>query len=171
MRMVWGNGGAGQLANVIRIERPSGEPGESLVLSGTVYGDDGHTPAPNVIIYAYHTDAAGAYSKDGRETGNGRRHGRFRGWLRTDASGHYSIITIRPGTYPSRATPAHVHMTVTPPGQAERYIDDVVFSDDPLVDARWRAREERRGGSGIVVARRDSLGGWHAVRDIYLSRK
>src|SRR4051794_966996 len=38
------------------------EPGERLEISGIIYQVDGKTPAPNVILYVYHTDAKGYYS-------------------------------------------------------------------------------------------------------------
>ncbi|MCB0644992.1 MAG: intradiol ring-cleavage dioxygenase, partial [Phaeodactylibacter sp.] len=60
------------------------EPGERLLITGTVFQADGVTPAPNILLYAYHTNQAGIYAKKGNETGNGRRHGHLRGWLKTD---------------------------------------------------------------------------------------
>jgi len=35
------------------------EPGERLEISGQVFSPDGVTPASNVIVYAYQTDATG----------------------------------------------------------------------------------------------------------------
>ena len=143
------------------------EPGERLVLTGRVLHRDGRTPAPNVILYAYHTNAAGIYPKRGNETGNARRHGYLRGWLRTDGQGRYRIETIRPGTYPSRVDPAHVHVVVGAPEGEEQYVDDFVFADDPLVDDRYRGRVRNRGGSGIVTLTKRG-GVWHGSRDIVL---
>ena len=125
-----------------------GEAGERLIVEGTVYRPDGKTPAAGVLMYTYHTNAGGVYAKRGNETGNGRRHGYLRGWLRTGPDGKYRIETIKPGSYPSRSEPAHVHMTLQPPGEPERYIDDVVFEGDPLLTAAHRARLQQRGGSG-----------------------
>lgn len=61
-------------------------------------------------------------------------------------------------------------MIVKEPGRQEYWIDEVVFTDDPLVDARYRARVEGRGGSGIVTPTRDSTGTWQVRRDIILER-
>ena len=149
----------------------TGEAGERLIVEGTVYGPDGRTPAPGVLLYAYHTNAGGVYPKRGNETGNARRHGYLRGWLRTGADGRYRIETIKPGSYPTRSEPAHIHMTLQPPGEPERYIDDVVFEDDPLLTPEQRARLRQRGGSGIVRLRRGADGVLHATRDIYLGRQ
>ncbi|MGI9091499.1 MAG: intradiol ring-cleavage dioxygenase [Gemmatimonadaceae bacterium] len=146
----------------------AGEPGIPLVVSGTVYRPDGSTPARGVLLYAYHTNAAGVYPKRGNETGNGRRHGYLRGWLRTDSHGRYSIATIRPAPYTTRNSPAHIHVTVTPPGCAEDYIDSIMFDDDPLLTPVQRARLAGRGGSGVVHAVPDGRGGLQVTRDIVL---
>src|SRR5258708_39272775 len=38
------------------------EPGERMLIRGTIFKSDGKTPAPNVILYVYHTDSKGLYS-------------------------------------------------------------------------------------------------------------
>jgi protocatechuate 3,4-dioxygenase beta subunit len=45
---------------------------EPMIVSGTVFQADGKTPAPNILIYFYHTDAAGIYGRSG-EPGFWRR--------------------------------------------------------------------------------------------------
>lgn len=146
---------------------PKSEPGERMILTGRVLRSDGRTPAANVVLYAYHTNVEGVYPRRGNEQGNARRHGYLRGWLRTDAQGRYRIDTIRPGTYPSRSDPAHVHVVTGESGKDEQYIDDFVFSDDPLVDERYRSRVRNRGGSGITtLTKRDGV--WYGSRDIVL---
>jgi protocatechuate 3,4-dioxygenase beta subunit len=149
---------------------PDGEPGEPMVITGRVYLPDGTTPAPGVVVYAYHTNAAGVYPTRGTEEGWGRRHGYLRGWVMTDAAGDYRFETIRPGAYPGRSDPAHVHMTVKEPGRREYWIDEIVFTDDPLVTAAYRARVDDRGGSGIVTPGRDESRQWTIRRDIVLER-
>ena len=109
------------------------EPGERLVVRGTVYRPDGKTPAPGVILYAYHTNAKGVYPKKGTETGNARRHGYLRGWMKTDSAGRYEFRTIRPAAYPGGDNPEHIHVTVKEPGKAEYWIDEFHFADDPLL--------------------------------------
>jgi len=144
------------------------ERGERLVLEGTVFEADGVTPAAGVLLYLYHTNADGRYEPRGEVTGNERRHGALRGWVRTRQDGRYRVETIRPAPYPNRREPAHIHLTVTPPGGEETWIDSVVFDDDPLVSADDRDRRTGRGGSGVVTLERDADGVLHAVRDIVL---
>lgn len=141
---------------------PAREPGEPLVIEGTVRTARG-APADGIIVYAYHTDASGVYPR------SATRHGRLRGWARTDASGHYRFATIRPGAYPGRDIPRHVHMHVIEPGRGAYYIDDVVFEDDPLLTPAYRERMRRgRGGQGITRPEKDGAGLWHVRRDILL---
>jgi len=147
----------------------AGEPGARLTVTGTVYYADRTTPASNVLIYAYQTNAAGAYPRQSEQHGNGQRHGALRGWLRSDSLGHYRLETIKPGPYPGRQSPAHIHMTVKPVGVEEFYIDGIEFDGDPHLTATMRARNEGRGGPGIVVLR-DSAGMLRATRDIFLSQ-
>jgi protocatechuate 3,4-dioxygenase beta subunit len=151
------------------------EPGVRLVVTGTVYRPAGRppvggarSPAPGVLVYAYHTNARGVYPRRGDETGNGRRHGYLRGWLRTDARGRYRFETIRPAPYPTRDGAAHIHMTVTPPGGAERWLQSVHFADDPLLTPAARVPTPDHGGPGLVRVTRDAAGVQHAVRDVVL---
>lgn len=145
---------------------PAGEPGTPLRLEGTVRDATG-APAAGVVLYAYQTDAKGVYPPDPRATTEAaRRHGRLRGWARTGADGRYRFDTVRPGSYPSRDTPEHVHMHVIEPGRATYYLDDVLFDDDPLLTPA-RRRHPGRGGPGIVTPRRDG-GGWVVTRDVVL---
>jgi protocatechuate 3,4-dioxygenase beta subunit len=136
--------------------------GEPMVIVGSVRTRDG-APAPGVIVYGYQTDARGYYPR------GANRHGALRGWARTDAQGNYRFDTIRPGAYPLRRDPQHVHLHVVEPGIGTYYIDDLVFDDDPRLTAAQRERVDRgRGGSGIAHPVHDTDGVWQVRRDITL---
>lgn len=141
---------------------PSGTPGDPLRIEGVVRGRDG-TPVSGVIVYAYQTDAGGLYPKAAT------RHGALRGWARSGADGRYRFDTIRPGAYPGRDVPQHVHMHVIEPGRGTYYLEDIVFADDPLLtEAQRRQMQNGRGGAGLCRPARDDAGGWRCVRDIAL---
>lgn len=144
------------------------EPGERMELSGVVYRRDGRTPAADVILYVYHTDANGYYTPTPDMTGPARRNGRLRGWTRTGRDGAYAFSTIRPAPYPGRAIPAHVHPIVKEPDTNEYYLDEYRFDDDPLLTAAERAKAENRGGSGIVRLTKTAAGVWTGRRDVVL---
>ncbi|GAB5550679.1 MAG: hypothetical protein Sapg2KO_02700 [Saprospiraceae bacterium] len=148
--------------------------GQQILLTGIVYETDGKTPAANVVLYYYQTNTKGIYATNEAEERNmpknklGQTHGYIRGWLKTDQQGRYSIYTIKPATYPSRAQPAHVHLTIKEKNmEAPYYIDDFVFDDDPLLTTQTRKKMENRGGNGVIrFVEKDGL--WIGERNIIL---
>lgn len=125
------------------------ENSPKLKLTGTVFKKDGKTPAPGVIIYIHHTGRSGLYENLNNEKGWGKRHGSFRGWVKTGADGRYVFYTFRPKAYPDRSEPEHIHITVKEPNTNSYYLDDFVFDDDPLLTLQKRKQLPKRGGSGI----------------------
>jgi protocatechuate 3,4-dioxygenase, beta subunit len=131
--------------------------GQKILLTGIIYQQDGKTPMPGVIIYYYHTNTEGKYLHKPEEKSSmppnelRQTHGYIRGWLKTDANGKYSLYTVRPGAYPNKDDPAHIHLTIKEPNKIkEYYIDDFVFDDDKLLTSAKRKKMENRGGSGVV---------------------
>jgi protocatechuate 3,4-dioxygenase beta subunit len=137
------------------------EPGDRMTLEGIVR-DRAGKPVAGIIVYAYHTNAVGLYP-EGKTA-----HGALRGFALTGKDGSYRFDTIRPGSYPNSNNPQHVHMHVVEPGKCHYYIDDAVFTDDPLLTAEQRKAHDRgRGGSGISTPKLDSKR-WRVRRDITL---
>ncbi len=127
------------------------QKGQKLLITGTMYKLDGKTPAPNVILYYYHTNINGVYAK--REGLDPRvlRHGYIRGWVKSDANGKYAIYTVRPASYPNTTFEAHIHPSIKEPNiDKEYYIDEFVFDDDKMLTGEKRKRLPNRGGSGIL---------------------
>lgn len=146
---------------------PDFSKGETpLKITGTILQSDGVTPAAGVIMYVYHTNQEGIYPTRGGERGWGRRHGYLRGWIKTGADGKYTFYTQRPGAYPSRNAPAHIHVTLKEPGKNEYYIDDFLFADDPLLQHQPPGKNPK-GGAGLVTLTKEG-GLWVARRDIVL---
>lgn len=145
---------------------PPGEPGQALRLSGTVRDAAGR-PRAGIVVYAYQTDHAGRYPA----ARDGLRHGRLRGWARSDTQGRYELLTVRPGGYPGTDIPQHIHMHVIEPGRCTYYLSDVFFADDPRLTAAFLRNEANaRGGEGVVRPSGDAGKGWNAVRDISLGK-
>ncbi len=143
------------------------EGSPKITISGTVYHIDSKTPAKGIILYFYHTDRNGIYPTIGDEKGWASRHGYLRGWAKTDASGKYTLNTIRPAAYPNGRAPEHIHVTVLEPGKTPYYIDDIFFDDDPLLDHNHRQKLANRAGSGIVTLKKDG-NKYVATRNIVL---
>jgi len=146
------------------------DEGEPLVLRGRVLDADGTAPVAGVIVYAHHTNSDGYYANGDSNTVGGRRHGRLRGWVKSDQDGRYEFRTIKPAPYPDRTMPAHIHMMVLEESRRPYWIDEVVFEGEFGVDAAYRRRATNQGGGGVVRLQRLADGTQLAVRDIRLER-
>lgn len=144
------------------------ESGARLEISGTIYQRDGKTPAAGVILYVYQTSAKGYYEDSPQLPGAAKRHGRLRGWMKTDAQGRYRFSSVKPAPYPGERIPAHIHPVILEPGKNEYYIDDYLFDDDPLLTTAERAKQEKHGGPGIIALTKDAHGVLTGKRDIIL---
>ncbi len=139
------------------------EPGEPLVVTGTVYGPDGETPAAGVELYAYHTDATGVYNEP-----NDNTNPRLKATVRTGADGRYRLRTIKPAPYPGGGVPAHIHYRLSGGGFPDQRAE-LHFEGDPYLSARATARAAERGQFGSIrPLERDDDGVWHVVFDIKL---
>ncbi|MFN0108070.1 MAG: intradiol ring-cleavage dioxygenase [Blastocatellia bacterium] len=147
----------------------SAEPGEPMEISGTIFKLDGKTPAAGVILYVYHTNAKGDYEPAADQTA-ARRHGKLRGWMKTNERGEYKFRSIKPAAYPNRRDPAHIHPVIKEQDKNEYYIDEYLFDDDPLLTAAERDKQEKRGGSGIIKLTKNQSGIWIGRRDIVLGK-
>jgi len=127
------------------------EEGKRIVITGQILKEDGLTPYGELLIYAYHTDNKGYYSKKGNETGVQKKHGYLFGYCNTDTEGRYEIHTIRPGRYPDNNFPAHIHWAVKEPDGNMQYLNDFVFSDDSLVNKEYLSHLIYKGDDGVII--------------------
>jgi protocatechuate 3,4-dioxygenase beta subunit len=125
---------------------PAGEPGIPMVIHGRVFKSDGRTPAPGIIVFAYHTDRTGIYAP--RE--QGPHVWRLRGWTKTDDTGAFEFTTIRPAPYPGRSTAAHVHITLEGPGLPRQDNHGILFEGDPLITDAERKESAEKGMFGAI---------------------
>jgi protocatechuate 3,4-dioxygenase beta subunit len=144
---------------------PANEPGERLVITGTVYRSDGKTPYSGLILYLYQTDATGVYNTTDRSWKRPRLHG----WVKTDKDGRYKINTVKPGSYPGSRNPAHIHATVHLPGEHAKWIDDFLFQDDPYLSDRDIRRGAGKEQFSSIMKTRKGKDGWlRGERDIII---
>lgn len=168
--------GCNRQASANRIEGPDQwkvkivtdqEPGEPLIVTGTIYSPDGKQALPGITLYVYQTDATGRYSTSGGDNRGTRIHG----VMRTNAQGQYEFRTIKPGSYPNSRNPAHIHAFVSGPDYPEYWIDEFLFADDPFIKDEDK---QKAGGQGtfshILSLKRGSDGILRAVRDIRIER-
>lgn len=146
------------------------DPGPKLKVTGTIFRKDGTTPASGVILYVYHTDQTGEYPTRGNEQGWAKRHGYIRGWIKTGADGKYTFYTLRPGAYPGRQNPEHIHPVIKEPGYREYWIDEYLFADDPILSKRERESQRGVGGAGVIQPVKDNNKMLVVKRDIILGK-
>lgn len=146
------------------------DKGRKIKVTGTLYQKDGKTPAKGVILYIYHTDQNGIYATKGGETGWAKRHGYIRGWIKTDEDGKYTFYTLKPGTYPSRSTPAHIHLTILEPNGKYYWLGSYHFEGDSLLTDKEISPESPRGGSSGLLSLRKEGNLWIGERDFILGK-
>ena len=145
------------------------EPGEPLIISGTIYSPDGKKPLEGITLYVYQTDATGVYSTSG--TGGDNRNTRIHGVMRTGADGRYEFRTIKPASYPGTRISAHIHAYVSGADYPEYWIVEYNFADDPFVSDDVKTRFASLGSfSPVLTLTRGSDGILRGVRDIKVER-
>ena len=150
--------GAGPVVSIC----PSGEPGERLLFSGRVLDYQGN-PLSKAAVVAYHADRSGLYNPPRSAT----RVPRLRAVAITDEGGRFAFSTIRPGAYPDRSEPAHIHVTVSAPAHHVRHLA-YWFDGDPLITDAGRAQASRNPGTVIVRPILGENGVWTFVHDVRL---
>ena len=112
--------------------------GERVLVHGHVRDENGR-PVPNALVEIWQANAGGRYRHkndqyiapiDPNFGGCGR--------VLTDAEGHYTFRTIKPGPYPWRNQindwrPAHIHFSISGGAFAQRLITQMYFEGDPLI--------------------------------------
>ena len=144
--------------------------GLKIKITGTIFLPDGKTPAENVILYIYHTDQNGKYATRGNEKGWARRHGYIRGWIKTGSDGKYTFYTLKPGTYPDRSQPAHIHPIILEPNGKYYWLGSYHFKGDPLLTEKEIFPESPRGGSSGLISLKKEGGVLVGKRDIILGK-
>jgi protocatechuate 3,4-dioxygenase beta subunit len=143
---------------------------QQLYLTGTVWHEDGKTPAPGVILYVYQTNEKGIYEPAAQATSWAKRHGQYRGWVKTNDQGRYHLYTFRPAAYPSTTLPQHIHTTILEPDGSYYYVADFFFDDDPNLPDNIRYPDAPRGGTSGVLALQKHRKLWIGHRDIILRK-
>jgi len=145
---------------------PPDEPGEPLIVSGTVR-DGGGKPIAGALVYVFHADARGNYTHDRPMD---EANARLFDYMKTGGDGRYEFRTIRPGGYARAPIPQHIHMLVAAAGYREhacRSTCQLVFEDDPRMTAEWH-KWAKEGSNPILAVTRDSDGIQRSVYDITL---
>ena len=153
------------------------EPGDRLVVSGTVLSADCRTPIPGALVEVWQANHAGVY--DTNLPGNFTEVTTFhlRGMLYTNEQGRYEIETIMPGRYPippnlpglekyaGLTRPAHVHFRVMESLHVP-LTTQLYFKGDPfLANDPWAGHKP-----GLAIDLTPDGQAKHGVFDIVLAR-
>ena len=145
------------------------EPGEPMIISGTIYAPDGRTPLAGINLFVYQTDATGVYSTSGN--GGDNRSTRIHGLVRTGADGRYEFRTIKPAPYPGGGNPAHIHAFISGPGYPEYWIDEYHFVGDPYIGEEAQKKLSAGGTfASLLTLKKGADGVLRGVRDIKVER-
>ena len=117
----------------------SGEPiGERTIVHGRVLDENGRG-VPGALVEVWQANAGGRY-RHRNDTYLAPIDPNFGGCGRmiTDADGAYVFRTVKPGAYPFRNhvnswRPAHIHVSISGHGFAQRLITQMYFEGDPLI--------------------------------------
>lgn len=142
----------------------SGEPGDRVVITGTIYRADGVTPDSGITLFLYQADAGGYYHRPKEDV----FHPGIFGWIRTGKDGKYEIRTVKP--YPEILAPnepAHIHAHIFGEGIQEHFLHEFWFKGDHGISAEDRDRFLRLGEfSPVVTLTKGSDGVWRGIRNI-----
>ena len=103
------------------------EPGQLMMIAGTVRSENCPFPIPNALIEVWHaTDAGSYYANVNPFT--------LRGNFYSATNGEYSFNSIQPGWYLNGAQyrPRHVHFKISAPGYTT-LITQLYFTGDPYI--------------------------------------
>lgn len=142
------------------------EPGERIVVEGTIYEPDCRTPVAGASLDVWHADANGDYDDSTTEY-------RLRGQMQTGADGTYRLESIMPGRYPlgGSTRPAHIHFIVSKPGFTP-LTTQMYFEGDPFLSPNDPCGSGCNSGDPtLLVPFSDTVGGAKkGTFDIVLSR-
>jgi protocatechuate 3,4-dioxygenase beta subunit len=141
------------------------EPGERLALTARMFGADCTTPLAGATVEVWQCDRDGNYH-DGATTNY-----RLRGRVVTDASGTFTIDTIKPGNYLNGPgyRPAHIHFTFSHPDH-RTLTTQIYFAGDPYlapVDSCTTCGSD--DAERIVALAGDAVAGWTGDLRIHLA--
>ncbi|WP_433606131.1 protocatechuate 3,4-dioxygenase subunit beta [Prescottella agglutinans] len=121
----------------LTIVRGGEAQGQRIIVHGRVLDANGK-PVPNTLLEVWQANAGGRY----RHTGDNwpaplDPHFDGVGRCVTDADGHYTFTTIKPGAYPWRNhdnawRPSHIHFSLFGRSFTQRLVTQMYFPDDPL---------------------------------------
>lgn len=136
-----------------------------LKISGTIYENDGITPAKGVILYIEQADENGDFEL---RKENDVRYVHNRGWIRTDANGQYTFYTYVPGNDRRYNQMQQLFPIIKEPTKPEYAIGTFLFDEDPLLSKLCRKRMSKKGDPTRILKLKKVDGLYVTQKDIIL---
>jgi len=138
-----------------------------IKITGTIYENDGVTPAKNVLLFIHQADEDGNFEL---KRHNKKRYVKHRGWVKTNVKGQYAFYTFVPGTYMYGNELAQILPIIKVPNKPEYKIESFVFDNDPLLTESCRSKIEQTNPNRILkLDKKEGL--FVANRDIILGKE
>ena len=135
-----------------------------LKITGTIYENDGKTPAQDVILYVCQSDENGDYKM--KQDNNRKRYVHHRAWIKTDADGRYTFYTFMPGDNRHVKELKQIQRIIKVPGQPEQELNAFFFKNDPLLSDLTEACRANTASSMFELKKQGNM--FVATRDIKL---
>ncbi|HLV14184.1 MAG TPA: hypothetical protein VKY41_03310 [Xanthomarina sp.] len=119
-----------------------------LKITGTVYLNDGLTPAKDVILFINQPNEDGEYDL---KFENDKRYVYHRGWVKTNADGAYTFYTFIPGSYRHSKELRRIHPIVKEAGKPEYTLNSLIFEDDPFLTKACRKKLKKKEINNILT--------------------
>lgn len=165
-------------ADMTRVTGRVGEAlGEKFRLQGALVDAETGVPIDGALVEFWQACASGRYNHP-RDSNRAPLDPNFQYWsqVRTDAQGHFTVKTIRPGAYPASSTwerPPHIHVKVHKAGYPS-LTTQLYFSGDPLNDRDTILQALTPEQRDLVITNLESATDGsevaHATWTIYLSK-
>ncbi len=137
-----------------------------LKISGTIYENDGITPAKDIILLKEQADEHGDFDMRKHNT---KRYIHNRGWIKTNADGQYTFYTFIPGNDRRYNQLQQLFPVIKEPKKPEYEIASFLFDEDPLLSKRCRKRIAKKDDPTRILKLKKENGLYVAQRDIVLN--
>ena len=138
-----------------------------IKITGTIYQEDGVTPAKDVMLFIEQADEDGNFVLK-RE--NKKRYVHHRGWIRTDKDCKYTFYTFVPGKYELSNELQQIFPILKEPNKPEYKIETFLFDDDPLLTETCREKVIETNPNRILKFSKEE-GLFIGKRDIVLGKE
>lgn len=137
-----------------------------LKLTGTVYQNDGITPAKDVIIFIEQPNEDGDFEL--RNEGD-NEYVFHRSWVKTDADGKYTFYTFVPGNDRRYNQLQQIFPLIKESSKQEYQLETFLFDDDPLLTKRCRKQIAKKSNPSRILKLKKEEGVFVAQKDIILA--